>query len=260
MMLHRHFSEPLKTPAKSYANYEELTKGCKKLGKKRKVAAYSGSRSLYYNMIPAIKSLLINSDVEKIYLLIQDDEFPYELPKEVETINVSNQKIFGEGSPNMGSPFTYMSMMRATYANLFPKLDRILSLDVDVIVDRDISDIWDLPIDDYYLSAVPELYLTTADRKYFNAGVVLQNLKKLRDGKADDIITHLNQFHYTFLEQDAFNERCFRQIHEMPPEYNSTQYTEKTENPRIIHYAGIADWTDRDLMKKYREIPWSEIR
>ena len=259
MMLHRHFNEPLKEPAKSYANYEELTKG-HGLGKERKVAAYSGSRSLYYNMIPAIKSLLINSVVERIYLLIQDDEFPYELPKEVETINVSGQRIFGKESPNMGSPFTYMSMMRATYANLFPKLDRILSLDIDTIVDRDISGIWDLPIDDYYLSAVPELYQTTQDRKYFNAGVVLYNLKKLRDGKADEVITHLNQYRYTFLEQDCFNKCCYRQIHEMPPEYNATQYTQKVSEPRIVHYAGIADWTDRDLVKKYRDIPWSDIR
>jgi hypothetical protein len=42
-------------------------------------------------MIPSMKSLLIHSDVEKIYFLIEDDEFPYELPPEVECINVKNQ-------------------------------------------------------------------------------------------------------------------------------------------------------------------------
>jgi len=38
-----------------------------------------------------MKSLLIHSNVDKIYFLIEDDEFPYELPPEVECINVSGQ-------------------------------------------------------------------------------------------------------------------------------------------------------------------------
>jgi len=38
-----------------------------------------------------MKSLLIHSNVEKIYFLIEDDEFPYKLPPEVECINVSKQ-------------------------------------------------------------------------------------------------------------------------------------------------------------------------
>jgi len=42
-------------------------------------------------MIPSMKSLLIHSNVDKIYFLIEDDTFPYELPPEVECINVSEQ-------------------------------------------------------------------------------------------------------------------------------------------------------------------------
>jgi len=41
-------------------------------------------------MITAAKSLLEHSNVEKIYFLIEDDIFPYELPQEIECINVSN--------------------------------------------------------------------------------------------------------------------------------------------------------------------------
>lgn len=259
MMLHRHFDRIENPKAKSVPNYAELTKGMKRLGKNKKVAVYSGSRMLYDDMIPAIKSLLINSDVDKIYLFIQDDEFPYELPKEVETINVSGQTIFDKRSPNMQSQFTYMAMMRATLAYMFPNMDRVLSLDIDTIVERDISDIWDLPIDEYYLAGVNELYFSNPHRKYVNAGVILYNLKKLRDGKAEEVIKYLNRFGCNFLEQDAFNDLCQNQILLMPPEYNSTKFTPKTDEPRIIHYAGLKNWSNEPLMGKYRNIPWDEI-
>lgn len=52
-----------------------------KLNKKDlRVAAYCGTRNLYKDMVPAFKSLLINSNVDIIYLLIEDDKFPYPLP------------------------------------------------------------------------------------------------------------------------------------------------------------------------------------
>ena len=53
---------------------ERLTK------KNLRVAAYCGTRNLYKDMVPAVKSLLVNSNVDKIYLLIEDDQFPYKLP------------------------------------------------------------------------------------------------------------------------------------------------------------------------------------
>ena len=68
-----------------------------------KAAAYTGTRNLYSGMVPAVKSLLAHSDVEKVYLLIEDDEFPYYLPDCVETVNVSNQTYFRPGGPNMVS-------------------------------------------------------------------------------------------------------------------------------------------------------------
>jgi hypothetical protein len=39
-------------------------------------------------MVTAAKSLLIHSNVDKIYFLIEDDNFPYELPPKTTTINI----------------------------------------------------------------------------------------------------------------------------------------------------------------------------
>lgn len=53
-----------------------------------KAAVYCGTRNLYRQMITAAKSLLIHSDVDKIYFLIEDDDFPYSLPPEIECLCV----------------------------------------------------------------------------------------------------------------------------------------------------------------------------
>lgn len=228
----------------------------------KKAAAYTGTKNLYKLMVPAIKSLLTNSDVEKVYLLIEDDEFPYDIPNQVECINVSKQKFFKPDGPNMNSKFTYMAMMRATYADMFPELHKILSLDVDTIVDKDISDIWNLDLeDDYYFAAVVEPDRTDfyQDILYTNIGVALYNLDKLRDGKAEEVIKALNDKEYKFLEQDAFNELCQGHILSIPSYYNATDYTAKTECPRIVHYAGMRKWGDIDLVRKYDKSTWDEI-
>ena len=90
---------------------------------------------------------MANSDVDRIYLLIEDDVFPFKLPPKVETINVSDQPYFKHDGPNYKNGWTYMVLMRAALHRVFPKISRILSLDVDTIVAKDISELWDLPID-----------------------------------------------------------------------------------------------------------------
>ena len=149
-----------------------------------KAAVYTGSRNLYPYMVPAIKSLLIHSDVDKIYLYIQDDQFPEYLPPNIQIRNATNQKYFRKYSPNLNSKFTYLAMMRAALAKEFPDLDKILSLDVDTIVVKNISDVWNLPIQDYYFAASREPLRSKGGEYYtcdlyVNTGVCLYNLKQL---------------------------------------------------------------------------------
>ena len=231
-----------------------------------KAAVYVGTRNMYEDMIPAIKSVLINSDVDKIYLLIEDDDFPFYLPDCVETINVSNQKFFKNDGPNFKLKWTYMTLMRAALPKIFPDIDVILSMDDDVIALKDISDLWDLPIDDYYFSAAKEPLKSDggSDYKfplYTQMGVVLFNLKKLReDGMVDRVIDALNAYWFSIAEQDCMNLMCQGHIYPMPAEYNATNYTEKVDDPKMVHYAAIKDWNTKPDVERYRNIPWSDIR
>lgn len=41
-------------------------------------------------MVTAMKSLIIHTQVDRIYFIIEDDKFPYRLPSIVTTINIKD--------------------------------------------------------------------------------------------------------------------------------------------------------------------------
>ena len=220
----------------------------------KKVAAYCMTRNLYEMTVPSIKSLLFNSDVDTVYLLIEDDEFPKDLPR-TKVINVSDQKFFKPGGFNYNSRWTYMTLMRAALPKIL-KESQVLSLDCDTIVDGDISELWELPLKDYYLAAGTEPHKSINGNLYFNTGVAVFNLSKLRkDKKCDEIIEALDTRPFAFNEQDAFNDLCKGKILEIDPKYNSHQWSRHiVEKPVIQHYAGYGDWRQFEGFKKYAAI------
>lgn len=227
-----------------------------------KHALYSGSANLYGDMQTAAKSLIANSDVGKVWMLTEGG-YDYWLPDICEVVDVSKQKFFPKDSPNMGSRFSYLSLMRAALA-LMPELadvDRILSLDVDTICTRDVSQIWDMPVDDCYFSASSEPKSCYKNMLYCNTGVALYNLAKLRDGKAQEVVDCLNWRRYPNIEQDVFSFLCQGHIHDMPSEYNATRFTGATNVIRIMHFAGrrTADWEKEAIVAKYRKMSWDEV-
>ena len=232
--------------------------------KQIKTAVYTGTRNLYPDMIPAVKSLLINSDVDRVYLLIEDDAFPEYLPKCVKTINVSRQRYFQPYGANSKSEYTYMALMRAALSKVFPRLDRILSLDVDTIVDRDISELWTVPLrDQYYFAGVMEPMKSRYGQTYTNIGVVVFNLRKMRkDKKTDEVIDLLNTDEMPYPEQDALNYLCQGGIFPLDGMYNYNPWVVRpTEQPKIYHFAAQKNWNiNNPIVDKYKNIPWEEIR
>lgn len=223
-----------------------------------KAAVYAGTRNVYKDMIPSMKSLLIHSDVDKIYFLIEDDEFPYELPQEVECINVGKQQWFSNNCPNYSARCSYMVLLRAAFTKLFPNLDKILSIDNDVIINENISELWDIDLKDNYFAGVPEPRKSNSSFKYINFGFVMYNLKQLREDKKDDfIISNLNTYYYNEAEQDCYNENCQGRILELSPTYNCNFYTLNTRNAaesKVRHYALTPKWNELSLVQKYYNI------
>lgn len=205
-----------------------------------RAAAYSGTRNIYQQMLTAAKSLLMHSNVEKIYFLIEDDNFPFEIPSEIECINISNQTYFPKDGPNFNNVLTYMVLIRAAYTKMFPDLDRILSIDMDAIVNENISNLWDLDLTDYYIAAVEERELSKAEGSYFNMGVAMMNLEKIRkDKKDDEIIDALNTYWYRYKEQDCFNEFFRGHALILPSDYNCCLQADEPQHEKVTHFAGL---------------------
>lgn len=232
-----------------------------------KTAVYSGTRNLYEAMSTAAKSLLFHSSVDKIYFLIEDDEFPEKLPSKIETINVSDQTYFPRNSANFKSPFSYMALLRVCYTKLFPDVDKILQLDVDTVVVDNIDELWDIDLTDKYFAAVEE-YLSTWKpyyKKYYNIGVAMFNLDELRKDHKDDLmIDFLNRVTTPYIDQDACNRYLIRKCVDLPVRFNETIVTGFTDSPAIVHYAGFKEWetnprvSRREYLKKYRNMTWKE--
>ena len=218
-----------------------------------KAAAYFGTRNVYEAMIPAINSLVENSDVEKIYLFIEDDVFPYAVPEICEIRNIKNQTVFRKTGPNYSSKWTYMSMMRVALPFMLPDLDRILYLDIDTIVVRDISALWDLQLDGCYFAAVREPAKSRSDFIYINAGVMMLNLEKMRDGLAKQMIDLLNKHFYPCKEQDLFSELCQGKFKLLRGDFNVSDFTDQPRMRRIIHFAAIPvqEWYQEEIVKRY---------
>ena len=228
----------------------------------RREAVYTGSRNLYGDMQTAAKSLIANSAVDKVWLLVEDDDYDFYLPDICEVVNVSDQEFFPKDSPNMNSPFSYLSLMRAALALMpeFAHLDRIFSLDVDTICCRNVTEVWDMPVEDCYFSASREDSSCFKNMLYCNTGVTVYNLEKLRDGKAQEVVDCLNWRKYPNIEQDVFSFLCQGHIHDMPSEYNCTRFTDPTNTVRIMHYAGYKaeKWRKEPVVGRYRDMSWAE--
>ena len=194
-----------------------------------RTALYAGTRNIYHDMVVAAKSLIYHNGADHIIFLTEDDTFPEDIPDCITTMNVSDQQYFPPTGPNFKCRWTYMVMMRVALPFMFPDLDRILTLDHDTFVLKPIDYLWDLDLGNNYFAAVEEKQIKNRNHPYFNFGVAMHNLAKLRDGTADTIIRSVNSVFFNYCEQDAVNSVCSRHILELPPEYNATHFNE----PRV---------------------------
>lgn len=226
-----------------------------------KTAVYAGTEKVYSPMLASLKSLLANSDVDKVYLVIEGKEFPYELPDCVEVVDVSGQTYFTEGGANYDCKWTHMAMIKTAFPRIFPTEDKMLWLDCDTIVQNDISELWDIPMDGYWFAGVKEPEKTRAfGYLYINAGVLMMNLKKLReDGIGDRLVELLNTRKYPFTEQDCICEQCHDGILELPADYNVTYFMAKPNVEKIVHYAALRNWQAMPLIVQWLRTPWEEV-
>lgn len=225
---------------------------------------YAGDHRIYNMLIASAKSLLHHTPVDKVFFLIDNDSIPnVTLPPIIECINVSKQAIFPVPNPNYMSCYGYMTTLRAALTKLFPDdIYTMLWLDPDTVVVDDISDIWNTDINNKYFAAVEEVRNHNHTlNPYFNAGVMLMNLRLLReDGMDDKIIHEINTVPYEHLEQDVLNYLCYMHIRRLPSCYSDSFVSAPCDHPRIKHFVSTSKPQFYKATELYNSLSWDDIR
>lgn len=142
---------------------------------------------------------------------------------------------------------TRVDNMTMTYVKLlgsllFPLADKLLWLDCDLIVKRDgIEKLFELNLDQYYVGAVYDVPVSKEElenckvNKYFNSGVMILNLKKIRQDELDEELeSDLQQFpdlyKVNFHEQSILNYRFKEKVLWLSPIFNNIVYSNSSEN------------------------------
>lgn len=220
-----------------------------------KVAVYAGTRNVYEQMYVSLKSLLVNTKMDRVYLLIEDDDFPYLVPDNVHSINISKQEYFIPGSANYNNAWTYMAMIKCALADLFPDEKKILWLDIDTIVNEDISDLFTIDMSGYYYAGAIEPGKSKDIFRYVNVGVLMCNLELLRAmAKEQEMIAFMNVCKFGWVDQEVINLLCQGRIRVIESIYNANAYTIGCLRPKIIHYAARTDYMNDWAYKKYEAV------
>lgn len=214
---------------------------------------YGATRNLYPYLKGAITSLLEHNKDVTLYILAEDDELPYDLPCKHHVINVSGQTYFKPGSPNWNSIFTYMAMMRICTPEII-RAKKLLWLDVDTIVCDSLQPLWDIDMTGKWIAWCPERCNTYRPfgRMYYNIGVCVLNLQQMRkDGVTPILVDMLNKERFWCTDQCAMNKITPpEKMVEIDVRYNESFCCGYTDNPAIVHYAGVPDWYRNNTMKR----------
>ncbi len=159
--------------------------------------------------------------------------------------------------------------------------DKVLYLDGDTIIQKPLDELYNTELEDNYAGVVSDsaLYampqhtehLQIEPEKYFNSGVMLLNLKKMREARLTNKLLEYktNQYNY-FMDQDAFNKILYNRVVFLPEKYNMiplNKTKKQIKEAAILHFAvKLKPWIYNTglvskIFKKYYNLsPYKKIK
>lgn len=224
----------------------------------------------------ALLSLLSNTKSELTVHIIHDDSVSEDVKEKLKKIcdDFKQQIVFHKVQAedfsalvNVAKGFTIGTLFRLKLPELMDKsISKILFLDADLLINTDIKPIWDLDVTNYYVAACHDDGLNdntvmmsdglVPAAKYYNAGVVVFNLEKIRkdfdlfNDSAKFLMEHPN---CPLVDQDAANYFFMDNVLYLDSKYN--MFTSNKRGKRlpledcIYHYA--ADYVCLDAPEEF---------
>lgn len=169
--------------------------------------------------------------------------------------------------------FSNTTYYRLFIPELYPEYDKAVYIDSDTICLADIADLYNVDMEDNLIAAVPDGAVQTIDpfkdyvervvgvadyNKYFNAGVIVMNLKELRKYKFEEkFIYMLGKIRFEVAQdQDYLNRLCKGRVKMIDYSWNRMPIMGKRDGDiNLIHYnLGAKPWYFDDVL--YQEYFW----
>ena len=154
------------------------------------------------------------------------------------------------------TPYTLLRLL----ADMVPKIpDKLLYLDIDMMANGDISKLYSIDITDYEYAAVKEKYGSVFIwPDYINAGMLLLNMKKIKETKLLEKARHLIKTKkMLFADQDAiYRSTTKKKI--LPRIYNE-QSSFTREDTIVCHFCKRLMWLPYPHTENFKQWQVDEI-
>ena len=191
----------------------------------------------------------------------------------IEFVDLSNNLQRVQGKLYTRNYFTSTTYYRLFIPELYPQYDKVLYIDSDVTILTDIAGLYNQEIGDNLVAAIPDGAVQTIEvfqeyvekvigvidyNNYFNAGILLMNLKELRKYKFQEKFLYLlEKVKYEVAQdQDYLNRLCKGRVKLLDDLWNKMPIMGISDKkPNIIHFnLGFKPWHFDDI--PYQEYFW----
>lgn len=232
----------------------------------------------------ALRSLIDNTSRENIYAIKilytnVTEENKIKIKKyETENISIEFVDLNKQLEEIKEKLYTRNYFSNTTYYRLFipelyPEYDKAVYIDSDTVCLSDIAELYNTDMGDNLIAGIPDGVIQAIDifkdyvervvgvadyNNYFNAGVIVMNLKELRDYKFEEkFIYMLEKIKFEVAQdQDYLNRLCKGRVKILDYSWNRMPVMGKTEEKiNLIHYnLGAKPWYFDNVV--YQEYFW----
>src|SRR5574344_366442 len=229
----------------------------------------NASKEYLYNIKILNTNTISKENQNKIISKYKHDNFEIEFVDITEKVKSIDDKLH---TRDYYSKSTYYRLFIPT---LYANLDKALYLDSDIVVKGNIANLFNTDIEEYYVGAINDGAIVSVKEfqhyaekvvgvdnytHYFNAGILLMNLKKMREIDFENkFIALLTNVNFTVAQdQDYLNAICKGNVKFIDDCWNKMPFEflkEEPEKINLIHYnLSFKPWHIDGVL--YGEIFW----
>lgn len=221
-----------------------------------------------YNYSVFILNAGLSEDIKRKLAAMNDKNYS------VSFVNVQSELMKIDNKLHTRDYYTKSTYYRLFIQKLFPQYDKAIYLDSDIVVTEDISKLYNIELGTNLVAGAIEDVMTNVDifgryveqclgisrYKFFNAGVLLINLKLFRDENVEgQFVELLTKYKFSVTQdEDYLNVICKDRVHYLDDGWNRSPMENLNfddKNIKIVHYKiNMKPWHYDNI--KYENLFW----